>query len=669
MNEVAGIDVVARLDAFRAELAKIPDIGGKEARALTAQLSREIKRSEKASRDAAKAAREHAGATRDAANASKAFGDKAGAAGSIASKLGQALGVLSPELGALGQTFADGADGAEALAQTSEATGAGLGRVLAIAGPLALAVGALTLAYQANVRESERVVELREFEHETARSLLASERDLISAQRELALATGQLSEREAALSEVRETARGAVLDYAEAQREQRAELRATIADTEWWAKQQENLARGLAVVSGLLSGESLATVQRWAEEIEGAFDAVTGWQASIETAEGKLDSLSEAEVKHAARQKEIRRLGEQTKEAAGDEKDLTKELLDQAEAAQKVADAFAERLAAIEAAADEAQAIVARSSDWARGEVEELGIARDAQVDAYVDAAKRGALSEAEIAKGKAAIVAQYEAHITDTIETEAERRAEAAEEASDRASAAAERAAEEARTAAMSVLSSVETAFSAVVDLLDLGYQHQVETLYKLQAELEDGQERLTDREKAELEERVAAQKQAALDAWYAEQATEIALGFLQLAAAELQALASAPPPYNYINAAAVGVAGAISMASLATASPPTFHEGHVGRLGLAPDEYMARLKSGESVLTDRATEALGDDAIRSLNTGGGLAPSGPTHAYLVYRHQDWSRVWQDAARIQGPFRDAVTRGDRVGLRGRGRR
>lgn len=87
-NEVVGIDIVARLDGFRAELAKIPDIGSKEAKSLTAQLSREIKKSERASKKAAdqsrrtreaykkeaKAARD---AKRDTSGLSKAFGKAA----------------------------------------------------------------------------------------------------------------------------------------------------------------------------------------------------------------------------------------------------------------------------------------------------------------------------------------------------------------------------------------------------------------------------------------------------------------------------------------------------------------------------------------------------------------------------------------------------------------
>lgn len=64
-NEVVGIDVVARLDAFKRQLGEIPDIGAREARQLVTALSREIKGAERASRAAADASRAAARATRD----------------------------------------------------------------------------------------------------------------------------------------------------------------------------------------------------------------------------------------------------------------------------------------------------------------------------------------------------------------------------------------------------------------------------------------------------------------------------------------------------------------------------------------------------------------------------------------------------------------------------
>jgi len=63
-NEVVGLDVVARLDGFREELAKIPEIGAKEAKQLASQLSRELKAAERAAKQATKASKQQQRAAR-----------------------------------------------------------------------------------------------------------------------------------------------------------------------------------------------------------------------------------------------------------------------------------------------------------------------------------------------------------------------------------------------------------------------------------------------------------------------------------------------------------------------------------------------------------------------------------------------------------------------------
>ena len=65
-NEVIGIGIEARLEAFRQQMAEIPEIGAKEAKSLAAQLSQEIKAAEKASKAAEKAAKDAAKAEKDA---------------------------------------------------------------------------------------------------------------------------------------------------------------------------------------------------------------------------------------------------------------------------------------------------------------------------------------------------------------------------------------------------------------------------------------------------------------------------------------------------------------------------------------------------------------------------------------------------------------------------
>ena len=90
-NEVVGIDIVARLDDFRAELAKIPDIGAKEAKALTSQLSREIKRAERASKTAAEQSKKTAAAFRTQARASAEAASSAKSQGSALLKTAGAM--------------------------------------------------------------------------------------------------------------------------------------------------------------------------------------------------------------------------------------------------------------------------------------------------------------------------------------------------------------------------------------------------------------------------------------------------------------------------------------------------------------------------------------------------------------------------------------------------
>lgn len=71
-------------------------------------------------------------------------------------------------------------------------------------------------------------------------------------------------------------------------------------------------------------------------------------------------------------------------------------------------------------------------------------------------------------------------------------------------------------------------------------------------------------------------------------------------------------------------------------TSGPERFHNG-IARIlpfvtahrGLAADEVMAKLQTGESVLNRRATAQLGNDAIRSLNNGAGLG--GGTQTIVV--------------------------------------
>ena len=57
-NEVIGIDIIAKLDQFRSEMAKIPGITAENAKAMASELNKSIKAVETQARAAAKGTKE-----------------------------------------------------------------------------------------------------------------------------------------------------------------------------------------------------------------------------------------------------------------------------------------------------------------------------------------------------------------------------------------------------------------------------------------------------------------------------------------------------------------------------------------------------------------------------------------------------------------------------------
>ena len=192
-NPQVGIDIIARLDKFKAELAKIPDIGGKEARALTAQLSKEIRAAERAAQQAGKAAQAAKGEVRDfgavaavAARESASLADHAGRAGSDLGKLSGAAGLVSSDLGEIVRVGADVADVFDVAAGAGTSLASAIS---ALAAPVAIAAGALlSMAavvddYAESKREAIRV------DQQFAASMAPLEEALSAAQAEFDLMT------------------------------------------------------------------------------------------------------------------------------------------------------------------------------------------------------------------------------------------------------------------------------------------------------------------------------------------------------------------------------------------------------------------------------------------------------------------------------------------------
>jgi hypothetical protein len=131
--------------------------------------------------------------------------------------------------------------------------------------------------------------------------------------------------------------------------------------------------------------------------------------------------------------------------------------------------------------------------------------------------------------------------------------------------------------------------------------------------------------------------------------------------ALAVVQALASAPPPYNFIAAGVVGAAGLIQQAVISSQNP-SFHAGGFVGGGIAPDEQQATVRRGEAVLNPAGRRAMGDDAIRAAN--GGMGGGQTIVVQQVYRHRVFDSFVRDNLRTRGPLSQALGSGSRAGQR-----
>lgn len=182
-ENAVGIDLVANLSGLRSELAKIPDIGGKAAREMTAQLSKEFKAAERAAKQAG-----------DQGRRTKAdfdgMGKAAGDAGGKMAKLAGAADLLDPRLGALARGGADVFDVFEVLGGSGAVLGASLGALAIVAAELGAAYYVLTNNAREEARVSAEVQAAREALEPITRSLRDATIDLD-------VATGQLTETQA----------------------------------------------------------------------------------------------------------------------------------------------------------------------------------------------------------------------------------------------------------------------------------------------------------------------------------------------------------------------------------------------------------------------------------------------------------------------------------------
>lgn len=642
-NEVLGMDLILRLDQFRAEMAKIPDIGGKEAKELSAQLSKEIKSAEKAAKDAAKASKDAAkankelgGATEVAEKATRAAGEAFGEAGSSAAKLAGGLDLLVPGLGEVARGIADMADIGEVASLGTGKLGISLGGTAVTLGILALAISpviALWADYKQAEEEARAAEERRKSILEGHVSLLGKVRD---AQEAALVELGQLTDAERQEKQAGRDWADAVDQQNGALEDQSVALRLSLKEID------EHTAR--TQLAHLTDEEYDALISKTPKGLQARSDALKDVTAAIAENEAAADLGLQADKRriraHEANTEAAKVEADAEKAAAEAKREGAEAARKAAEAARKAAEAAREQAAAMDAVVAVSQRTLGQ---------------RDAEIDAT------------------AALVAQVEK----LGETEYDRIARTHRETDAllqeqiRANQDLGLSTEELEASRQKLRKKTHDLYTKLSDeeiKKERQKQQAIEdATYSTAASVADAVQQVAEAVQATAEEGTAQQKKLALVAFRVGQAAAVTSTIITTASAAMKAYSAAlelGAPGLVLAPIAAGAAaatGAAQVATIASQAAPSFHT------GLAPDETPAVLTRGEGVLTPRGVAAVGgSEGVRKMNRGE-TGPGNPIVVVQQYQHRVLDAAVADNLRQPtSPLRRAIRAGRRVGHRTR---
>ena len=644
-NPVAGIDIVARLDQFRADLAAIPDIGGDAAKDLARKLSKEIKAAEKAAKDAAKAGKAMGDSYRQA-------GDVFGKVGQNSSKLAGLLSLVSPEAAEIARTFNDIGDGGEAATAGAEAMGVSLGTVGAALGAVAVVAGAAYLAWKTLHEEEERDARITATIVEARGKLKALFAEEAAAQVDLRVAAGELSEEEGKALKKRMGLHEQVSAALAVEGDKIKELEA--ANASWKATLADSLPV-LTDVVGALTGVSGAGLA-W------ALDGVTASTAENNAEIAKLDKAQQglATEAKAATDVVVAGAAAHDKHAAAvkEDKSAADEFRRSLERLKRELDA--EEAAAEEAAkADEARAKATRGMFLSSQDREHAALQERLHGIELLESRRGDEMRNIEQTLGAQAKL--YEAGSAAQLTlTEQARKEELAINAKYDGLIAESRTSTQVDTA-NNVLGYVQQATGALSESLDASYAMSADMVARLQDQLISGDKYYTTAQKAELKKREKAARDQALAQFEAAKHAKAAEATASMFLAGINAIAQSPPPspFGLIGA---GIAMAAGLASIAAIESTQMELHGGGPTVNAPDEVNIKARRGEFMLNPNGTSRIGEQAARAANAG---MSSGGGAVFVVNQYQhsrQVTRYKQDALLRNDPIAQLFAAGKLVG-------
>jgi hypothetical protein len=622
MSSDARIGIQVELAALRKQLAESGDLTGEQASRMVAALNKQMKAAEKAQLAAAKAAKEARGKIRELGDEYKQAGDAAGKFGQSGAKLAGILDLIDPRLAEVSRLANDLGDAGEVAADASSALGVSMRGLAMSAGVVGVALAGLAATYAILKREQDAAEAAAAARAGIATAMQASTTALKKARLELAAATGDAAAKERLLAD--ETARTAAASWEGTIAAQREALR--IAEERYgFEKKRNSEAKTVTPFMAGLERDAAAAM----------FQANRELQTSIRLRDEMAGVLAKTEGIRA---------GGGAAAAAKQEKDSLAEII---ALAKERRDLYRDGLTTIREEA------AAQSQERASAE-ERLSFEREAALVRIGLAAKVAAAngtSEERVGVAKARAEAEYQVELTFTEKIDALRDAAAAKVV-ERARAAAAEARQAGFDMTNAIAGYAQQALTAGSDAAGDASAQAAATARSLEEQLAASEQHLTEAQKAELQKRAAAAKDAALEQFNTSKNLKMAEATAAAALAVINQLASNPGPAGVAAAIAAGAAGATSLAAIG-ATQLTLHKG--GEV-MAPDEVGVTARRNEFMLTPTGRSTLGSDTELNRANAGVSPRSAPTYVVTQYQHSRIAtRYKEDGIKRNDPVSQAI--------------
>lgn len=620
------ISISANITKLRQELAMIPNITDKEAKAMSSALVSQMKKSEKAAKKAAQgSSKAWKGFTQEVNTTSKSvdgFTESAGDADSVIAGVAGALDLVNPALGDMARVAGDSLSGVESLGRAIKFSNP----VFLVLAATAAALGAAYFYLTGESEDAEAATKALKEEQEALKKVLGGSAVNVQTYAEqVAVLNGEMS---AADAEFRAISRSIVAGFS--------------GDLEKAETKLDALKETLAEVSGSYDSWN-ESVSEHTARTKVASDAVTAQQVAISILGNAERKEQEAAAEWIATKKEQL---EQTEAATRAEKiradglEKAKKTVEEIAAAEDLRISTISTLTGISESSgrDQLSALELIQSGY-QSQIDKI----NELVSLYPNDVEMKALSETAKADATTRAARDMYAELGKQTQDHLDEQDELDEEAAARKKKRADEVAEAELKALSEVAAAKETAIAMVSSLESTAASWSTKLA-------EDGSE-----------------KSKAL-AWKAFEISKAA-GIADVAITTAQSVMKIASQTGIWGAPLIAgtIALGAAQAGLISMQSPSFHAGGmIGHGGqLHPDETQITARQGEGVVSQSGMNRLGKSGLDALNRGTG----GGSQIIVTqqYQHRSFGAfIQKDIQQPNSPLRKAIRGENRVGHKSR---